>query len=53
MNAYLFVNQTKLEDVQSVEEQKEALLEQQQTESETVGKPDDDGNDYMKKFQRK
>jgi len=53
MNSYLFVNQTKLEDIQSVEEQKEALLEQQQTESETVGKPDDDGNDYMKKFQRK
>jgi hypothetical protein len=52
MNAYLFVNQTKIEEVQFVEEQKEALIEQQDVENNTNA-PEDDENDYLKKFQRK
>jgi len=50
MNAYLFVNQTKIEEIQSIEEQKEAILEN----VETVDKADVvEENDYLKKYQRK
>lgn len=52
MNAYLFVNQTKIEEVQSVDEQKEAFIEQNDAEDST-SVPDNDENDYLKKFQRK
>jgi hypothetical protein len=51
MNAYLFVNQTKVEEVQTIEEQKEAFIEQMESE-ESKPVPDDE-NDYLKKFQRK
>jgi len=52
MNAYLFVNQTKIEEVQSVEEQKDAFIEQQDVENDTKIHEVDE-NDYLKKFQRK
>jgi hypothetical protein len=52
MNAYLFVNQTKIEEVQTVEEQKEAYMEQKETEDST-SVPKVEENDYLKKFQRK
>jgi len=53
INAYLFVNQTKMEEVQSVEEQKEAIQEQM-TENLMPGSSSlEDAEDYYKKYQRK
>lgn len=56
MNAYLFVNQTKEEEVKPVEEQKEEFMEQHNPdEGDKTGNdaPGDDENDYYKKFQPK
>lgn len=52
MNAYLFVNQTKIEEVQTVEEQKEAFLEKDET-VDAIIESNDVENDYLNKFQRK
>lgn len=50
MNAYLFVNQTKIEEVQTIEEQKEAVLDNEETVNNTEVVEE---NDYLKKYQRK
>jgi hypothetical protein len=51
MNAFLFVNQTKFEEVQSIDEQKEAFIEK--SESNNSSNIVDDNQEYLKKFQRK
>jgi hypothetical protein len=52
INAYLFVNQTKLEELQSIEEQKEAVLEQLDVEKKAETQPNEP-DDYLKKYQKK
>lgn len=52
MNAFLFVNQTKFEEVQSIDEQKEAFNEKNETNNNSTNIVDED-QEYLKKFQRK
>jgi len=55
MNSYLFVNQTKVEDVKPIEEQMEGIQEDQQNDVESDLSPKDvpSQNDEMKKYQPK
>jgi hypothetical protein len=49
MNSYLFVNQTKLEEIKSVEEQKEDLLKETTEVPSEEQKPKSDDQKYMPK----